>query len=297
MNNEILIAVLAGLGGMLGWGLADLFAKKTIDAIGDVASLWWAHLFGTIILGAVVVYQSFTIGHFSLPSSQQDMVFLALFGALQAIVYFFVYKGFGKGQVSVLNPIFASFSGIVALVSIIIFGEIVTGSIAISLAFVFIGVLMLNLDPSAFANKKLALARVPGFAEVAIATILATVWTLGWDHFIGGRNWVVYAFFMYLFMTITVYIIARVQNVVLIVKEKRIWKWLVLIGLCETIAYLAISWGYDLTSKTSVVALLSGAFSLPTIFLARAFLKERTTRLQFVGALVIIAGVVLLSVV
>ena len=38
MQSDLVIAVLAGFGGMLGWGFADFFAKKTIDEIGDVAS-------------------------------------------------------------------------------------------------------------------------------------------------------------------------------------------------------------------------------------------------------------------
>ena len=29
-------------GGMFGWGLADFFAKKTIDKIGDIQTLAWA---------------------------------------------------------------------------------------------------------------------------------------------------------------------------------------------------------------------------------------------------------------
>jgi len=33
MQTELLIAIIAGLGGMFGWGLADFFAKKTIDSI------------------------------------------------------------------------------------------------------------------------------------------------------------------------------------------------------------------------------------------------------------------------
>jgi drug/metabolite transporter (DMT)-like permease len=39
--------------------------------------------------------------------------------------------------------------------------------------------------------------------------------------------------------------------------------------------------------------MLSGAFSLPTIILARIFLHERTTVLQTVGSVVILVGVVL----
>ena len=56
MQQELLIAVLAGLGGMLGWGFADFFAKKTVDKIGDIATLVWAHLFGTLVFALIALY-------------------------------------------------------------------------------------------------------------------------------------------------------------------------------------------------------------------------------------------------
>jgi drug/metabolite transporter (DMT)-like permease len=70
---------------------------------------------------------------------------------------------------------------------------------------------------------------------------------------------------------------------------------LALIGACEVIAYATISWGYGATPHTSIVALVSGAFSLPTIVLARLVLKERTGRLRAVASIVIVAGIALLS--
>jgi drug/metabolite transporter (DMT)-like permease len=44
-----------------------------------------------------------------------------------------------------------------------------------------------------------------------------------------------------------------------------------------------------------VVAMLGGVFSLPTIILARIFLKEKVTLAQTAGSLVVIAGIILLS--
>jgi len=55
-------------------------------------------------------------------------------------------------------------------------------------------------------------------------------------------------------------------------------KFLFLMGLGEAVAYLAISWGYSKTTLTGVVALVSGAFSVPTVVLAYTFLKERPPR-------------------
>jgi drug/metabolite transporter (DMT)-like permease len=67
-------------------------------------------------------------------------------------------------------------------------------------------------------------------------------------------------------------------------------------GLGEAVAYLAISWGYSKTSLTGIVALVSGAFSLPTLVLAYFFLKERLSKLQWFSVAVIILGVVVISI-
>lgn len=295
ISSSLGIAILAGLGGMIGWGLADFFAKKTIDTIGDVTSLVWAHICGTALFAAIALYQLLSGHSLQLPQSTTEWGGLVFFGVLQGIVYLLVYRGFGKGQVAVLNPIFASFSGLTAVLSVLFFGELLTGNLILALVVVFVGIVLMNLDPDALRSKKLALLKVPGFAEVAIATILAAFWTVFWNQFIGGKDWVVYALMMYLFMTLALLIYVACTKTSLKFSNRSMWKYLFLIGATEVFAYLAISLGYSATSLTSVVALLSGAFSLPTIILARIFLKERVTRLQTIGSLVIIGGIMLVS--
>lgn len=296
MSSELLIAVMAGLGGMLGWGLADLFAKKTIDEIGDIVTLVIAHIFGTACIVAIVVV-AILHGHtFSLPHGAGTWAGLAFFGLLQGIVYLLVYIGFGKGQVAVLNPLFASFSGLVALFSTLFLGEALSGQLAMALVVIFIGIFLLNVDFAALREKRFSMTRVPGFRQVALATILAAIWTLGWNGFVSGNDWLTYSMLMYVFMTIALLGYAWTRKVKLEVGKAWTWKYLVLIGATEMTAYLAISWGYGATSLTSVVALLSGAFSLPTIILARAFLKERTTSLQLAASVIIVLGVMFVSV-
>lgn len=282
---------------MLGWGLADFFAKKTIDEIGDVATLAWAHVFGTGTLLIIALYQLITHQQFiHVPSDIQTWLGLLFFGILQAIVYLLVYKGFGKGQIALLSPIFASFSGFTAAISILVFGEMVSGYVFLGLATLFIGILMINLDPQALRTKRLSFLRIPGFKEIAGATVFAIMWTLLWDKFVGGKDWLSYALFMYAFMTLAILLVAKFRGINLLGVKPHIWKFLALIGICEVVAYTAISWGYGTTSMTSIVALLSGAFSLPTIFLARVFLKEKITPLQITGGLIVIAGIMILSI-
>ncbi|MBX4197791.1 DMT family transporter [Candidatus Parcubacteria bacterium] len=297
MPQELFIAILAGLGGMFGWGLADFFAKKTIDVVGDIVSLAWGHVFGTIILLIVVLFRIGTQDfHMLKPLSLSMLITLCLFGIAQAAVYIFLYKGFGKGQLAVLNPIFASFSGITSVLSIVFFKEVVSSYLLIGLATLFLGVLLMSIDLNALLSKRLNFMHVPGFKEIIMATLIAALWTLFWDRFIGGNDWLLYVTFMYVVMTFVILVVVKWRRLDLFVVKSQTWKYLLLMGLCEVIAYLAISIGYGVTSLTSVVALLSGAFSLPTIILARVFLKEKITRTQTVGSIIVIIGIMVLSV-
>jgi uncharacterized membrane protein len=293
---DLAIAVIAGLGGMLGWGLGDFFAKKTIDAAGDIVTLAWAHIFGTVAFLALPLVRSMLGYPVKMPQGIETWLLLMLFGAAQALVYLLLYRGFGKGQLAVLNPVFSSFSGITALISITVFGETARRGQWLALVALFAGIMAISLDARALAGGKIHWARVAGLPEVITATAVAALWTLGWNSFIEGRDWIVCAGLMYVFMTATILTVACSRRDNLVLKQINLWPFMALIGLCETLAYCAISFGYSLTTRTSVVALVSGAFSLPTIVLARVFLNERVTTVQGTGIAMIVGSIAALAV-
>lgn len=274
----------------------DFFAKKTIDEIGDVVSLVLAHLVGTAAFIALVVGRTaLGIAPLTIPSDARTWGGLTFFGLLQGIVYLLVYRGFGKGQLAILNPVFSSFSGLTVLFSVFLFAEMVTDRTAIALGIIFGSILLLNIDIKALRERRVEVVHVPGFPEIATATFLAALWTVLWNQFVSGEDWLIYAALMYLFMTVGLVVLAAIQRLRLKVSKPSVWIWVALIGVCEAGAYLAVSWGYASSPQTSVVALLSGAFSLPTIVLARLFLGERTTKLQAVSSLGIVAGIIVLN--
>src|SRR4051812_29467667 len=112
MNKTLLIADLAGLGGMIRWGTADFFAKKTVDKIGPIKSLVWAHSFGTALVVLIALAQVLILGRTVHLPTAHAWLGLVGFGVLQMLVYWFAYQAFEKGQLAILNPIFASFTGI-----------------------------------------------------------------------------------------------------------------------------------------------------------------------------------------
>lgn len=297
MPSELLIAIMAGLGGMLGWGFSEFATKKSVDKIGTISSLVWAHVFGSIILFSLLFSKLF-LAHLPviLPTSLREWSGLVFFGTLQTIVYYFAYKGFEEGEVSILSPIFASFGGIAALLSVLVFGEAVSISLVVALGAIFAGAILINIDIKSLKTRHISIQTVAGLKEIVIATMLASVWTLGWDKFTGSKDWMVYTTFMFLFMTVSAFLMANLRKVNLLAVGSGVWKFLWLIAIGEVVAYVAITLGYASTIHTSIVAILSGASSVVTIILARSFLKERMTTIQIISSLIIIAGIVLLAI-
>lgn len=296
--NSLLTAVLAGLTGMLGWGLADFFAKKTIDKVGDMATLAWAHIYGVITILSILLGRLLSNNAvLQFPTSLKEVVSLAFFGALQAAVYAFVYKAFAKGKLSLLNPVFSSYSGLVVLMSVLIFGELIGGLQILVLLLVFVGIMIINIDQESLALRKFKFLKIPGMKEILTAAAMASIWTVLWGHFVTNKDWLVYASIMYVFMTLSILFISVIQKIKLNVLDSYTWKYFLLIGISEVGAYIGISLGYSATGHISIVAVLSAAFSVPTLILANIFLKERITKLQLLGVAVVISGVVLISLV
>jgi drug/metabolite transporter (DMT)-like permease len=298
MQREMLVAIGAGLGGMLGWGFSEFGTKKSVDRTGALYSLVWAHVLGTLLLFGVLFLRTFVVNaSVILPSGPSDWLRFLLFGSLQTTVYYFAYRAFEKGQVSVLSPVFASFSGLVAIASVLVFGERINAGFAPALGLVFGGMLLINLDVGSLRASGIRLKAVAGLKEILIATVLAACWTLGWDRFTEHKDWMLCTTLMFVFMTLSAFLIAHFAHVNLLPRASLgTWRFMWLIAVGEVVAYLAITLGYSSTTHASVVALLSGASSLPTMILARIFIKERIAVTQTIGGLVVIAGVILLSV-
>jgi len=295
VQDSLTAAVVAGLGGMLGWGLADLFAKKTIDWIGDVRTLVWAHVAGSSVALCLLLWGSISAANNRAPRTAVEWTVLGAFGVLQAVIYLLVYRGFAKGQVATLAPLFASFSALVAIVSITALGEPATMSLILGLTVIFAGVLVLNVDPGALRGRRLKLAKVPGVPEVGAATLLATIWTIGWNLLVKGRDPLLSSGIMYGAMTLALLLYAAARVRPLGVGHVGAWKYLLLIGVCEVVAYASVTRGYGSSPHTSIVAIVSGAFSLPTIILARPLLGERIGRLRAAASFAIVAGIALLN--
>ena len=140
MDIALLIAILSGLGAMLAWGTSDFFTKKVLDHISYVSSVFWVQVVGVILLLPLL------LGRNELPNFNLiTLVFIIGFGLFDALTDMLLFKGFAKGQVSILSPIFASYSGLVILLGALIFRETLPDTIILGLLIMLTGLILVQI--------------------------------------------------------------------------------------------------------------------------------------------------------
>jgi len=295
---ELYLAMLAGLGGMLGWGLADFFAKKTLDKIDAARTLLWMQIFGIF---PILVYLVFNWGPVNLGGN--IILFLFLLAAADLSAYFLFYRGLQKGLVSILSPVFAAQGGVAVLVSVFIFKETVEPVRWLGVALAFSGIILISFKP--LKSVKLTLRNISkGLPEVLIGMIIFGFFFPCQARFLKyqGEGWIVSMILtrciVVLIILASIYLTSfgKKTRVEIRVKENKLWPWLMLIALFDVIASLSVAWGLKFTDITSVVVVLQGAFPLPTIILARIFLKEKLAFNQVIGVAAIIGGLIILAI-
>src|SRR4051794_14072126 len=177
-------AILGGAGAMLGWGTSDFFAKKTIDEIGDLATLFWGQLIGVAALGIGVLAADATVSY-----SGGAWLALVGLGIVSGGSYLVLYRGFGKGQVSVLSPIFASYAGVTALLAAFTLHEPLPLLAKVALGVIFVGILMMTTDVRDIRGSVGSARAIAGVPEVVCAMLIFSGWLVLWDRFLRHRDW------------------------------------------------------------------------------------------------------------
>jgi len=291
MNTGLLIAILGGLGAMLGWGISDFFAKKSVDKVGYLVSLFWMQTFGLLPLLIYLIIK-FDLSNFSF----NQLPTVILLGLIDIIGYLMFYKALEKGKVSIVSPITASYSAFSVLISALAFHELITGKMFLFLGIIIVGILLTSVDLQEFNkvgfDKKDLLKGVP---EALIGVALFSIWFPFWDNFVSGGNWLILLILLRLVSSLFLLGLIKKNNSTIKIKDLNVVRWLAVIGLLDAIAYITLTWSYSSSSYTSIISVLSATFSLPTLILARIFLKEKIKPNQIGGIALIFLGLALLG--
>lgn len=288
--SNIQIAILGGVLGMMGFGIADFLAKKAIDRIGSLKALIFTQIFGAFLL-----FFYFFSDHSMPVFNLKNILSITAFGFFNGISYLALYRSFELGKLSIVSPISSSYAILAALVSFLFFGETFSNLKILSLILVITGVIFTAIDPRGLKNgiDKKDLSK--GVPEALLFLVICGVYVPLWDRFLEGSGWVVWVILVRLILAFFLIIYQKsILKKTISFKLNNIVYILLLVSFFEALGSVGNSWGLHASANTtSIVTAITSTYPLPTAILAFLFLKERLVPSQYMGIGLIVTGLLI----
>lgn len=293
------MGIFLGLTGAISWGVADFVARFASRRIGAYRSLFFMQLFGFVALTA---YLKFTGGiSRGVAPGWQPWAFGALAGVLNTIASLSLYHSFRVGVMSVVAPISSSYPALTVVLSLLS-GERVPPLRMFGLAVTVIGVVLAAISFSqppasgapvqkSIPNRQMS--NGVGWAVISALGFGVLFWFLGFHVVpIAGSAFSVWMIRLSTFCTLALFAAPTGQTLQL--PRGSVWWLLAAIGITDTVAFVANNAALHI-GQVSVVSVLASLYGAVTVLLCWIFLHERLERTQWLGVVLIFAGIVLVS--
>lgn len=274
-----MIAVLGGLGAALAWATTMLCSARASRTIGAVPTLAWVMLVGLVPAGVAVLAAGGTAPHGS------SLGWLAVSGFGNVAGLGLVYASVRHGKVGVVAPI-ASTEGAVAAVVAVALGEHLSAGVAISLAAAVVGVVLAasargvegRTPPAAVAFAACAALSfgLSIYATGRVSQELSIAWAMLPARAVGVA-----------FVSLPLLALRRLPP------PRGATAFVVVTGLAEVAGFAAYAAGAR--HGIAIAAVLASQFAALSVLGALVLYRERLTRAQVAGIVVIAVAVAALS--
>jgi len=275
MNIEY--SVILALVAMLFWGVGDFFIQRNVRKIGNLESLAYIGIIGSIMLFP------FVYNELGLLLTIENLALLSLLGVLVFISALFNFEALKKGKLSVIDVILELELPIVVLLSFIFLKETLTLIQALIIGLLFIGIVFVAVERFSFKGlfKKLE--------KGAIIAVIGAV-GLGLIDFLTATSSrtispVLAVWMPWLMVSIIslVFIFKRERVKVFVEHGIRLKYWILIMGVLDILAWLAYAHAMEI-SNVAVITAITEAYPAVALFLGVWMNKERIKKHQYIGA-------------
>jgi transporter family protein len=285
--SAIIQSILAGMGGMFGWGLYDFFGGLFSKRIGNFKTFFWSQLAGLVFTSLLIF--AFVI-NLNIPASIAILIPVA--SILYAVAYLLFFKGFELGNVSVISATMNLWAVFTMVFAFIFLGQRLSTFQFLGVVMIIAGVAFVSIKWNDIKDQNIKL--LSGIKETILAALLFGIfWNL--SEIISEQiGWLSTTLFVkigiVLFMLLFSLLVKRELSVAKITPKIKIM--ILFAGVLEAAAVTIVNWGLTIGDAILVTPIAS-ALSIVTITMAVIFLKEKITKLQGIGVIIVITGIVL----
>ncbi|MBN1331776.1 DMT family transporter [Candidatus Dojkabacteria bacterium] len=285
----MLIAILGGLGASLGWAAADIYIKRSVDKISSILSLFLFRL-GTLICALPLLFADSTMPDLDFK------IYLIIFGFAftQIVIMFLLFTAFKYGKVSFVTPIVSTYTLISAVVSFTFFGEDFDVGKMLFAGLVYFGIILTGVGIAKESKKKNpSPAKKNSLYSFAFAFAVMLAYALyfpAFDWFIDRDGWGVLIVLESLLVTVLLVPLVIKKRKEIVKTSKKLFWIAFFAGILNGIGNIALALGFEFSKHTTVTIAATSSTSAVAVIFAYIFLKERMTRLQYIGIGAVIIG-------
>ena len=271
---------------MFGWGMYDFLGGVFAKQIGPFKSLFWSQLAG---LGSVCLL-AFVFAPI-LNVSGLAILLITVAAVLYSAGYLFFFKGLEIGNISIVAAAINLWAVFTMLFAFLFMGQRLSGIQTLGVLLIITGVAVASLNWSNIKNQRFQLS--VGVKEtVAGAFFFGVFWNVS-EIVSEEIGWLFTTLFVKLgiifFLLIFSFFVKR--EIGLANASAKTKSMLVVMGIIEAGAVAAVNYGLTIGDAILITPIAS-ALSIVTIGLAIIFLKDKITRLQSLGAITAIVGII-----
>jgi len=272
---------------MFGWGLYDFFGGLFSKRIGHFKTFFWSQLAGLVF--AAFLTLAFAI-NLNIPVEIALLILLA--SVFYAAAYLLFFKGFELGNVSIISATMNLYAVFTILFAFIFLGQRLSTFQFLGVLMIIAGVAIVSLKWSDIQDRNIKL--LSGVKETILAALLFGIFWILSEMISEKIGWLSTTLFVKVGIVLFLLLFSLLVNRELGIaradpKTKRL---ILFAGVLEAAAVAIVNWGLTI-GDVILVTPISSALSIVTITMAVIFLKEKISRLQGAGMVMVMTGIVL----
>jgi len=271
---------------MFGWGIYDFLGGVYAKQLGPFKSLFWSQLAGLIF--TLLLAFAFTI---NLEVPIRIIILLPIAAIFYSAGYLLFFKGFEIGNVSIVAATMNLWAVFTMLFAFIFMGQRLSTLQSIGVFMIISGITLASLNWSDIKNQRFQLSS--GVKETVLgAFFFGVFWNISevLSEEIGWLPTTLFVKFgIIIFLLLFSFVIKQELDLTKAAAKTKCM--VVLMGIIEAGAIAIVNYGL-ITGDAILITPIASALSIVTITLAIIFLKDTITKLQGLGIIAAITGII-----